>query len=294
MPCLSSEKIVILKEKKYIFNFDSEMNSRCGNLFRYGHQKLARPFGLTSCRLLSLTRSMNDEEKSFKDRVKILKTNDGYVTMPNWVPLVAIILFVYKAYEHTIENSLALKQLESLAKNSADKIELIDRNNDMNKVQQDVSNSKNIEEILKCQNEIQKLETLVQEEQKKQMQVLESQNRNQDEIKRNMRALFDAIQRLNQVQSQKTGSFSSAARSSTNAVGNTASWFEIKRNIKTKLSSSPQERFICYMVFASDLYASISFALHIMQYIFSNAHKPKTATSLYARATRKDYRQTKE
>ena len=223
------------------------MNSRCGILFRYGHQKLARPFGLTSSRLLSLTRSMNDEEKSFKDRVKILKTNDGYVTMPNWVPLVAIILFVYKVYEHTIENSLALKQLESLAKNSADKIEVIDRNNDMNKVHQDVSNAKNIEEIVKCQNEIQKLEALVQEEQKKQMQVLESQNRNQDEIKRNMRALFDAIQRLNQVQSQKAGSFSSAARSSTNTMGNTASWFEIKRNIKTKLSSSPQERFICYM-----------------------------------------------
>ena len=92
---------------------------------------------------------MNDEEKSFKDLVKILKTNDGYVTMPNWVPLVAIILFIYKVYELAVENSLALKQLGGLTKNSADKLELIDRNNDMNKVHQDVSNAKNIEEILK-------------------------------------------------------------------------------------------------------------------------------------------------
>ena len=125
------------------------MNSRCGILFRYGHQKLARPFGLTSGRLFSWTRAMNDEEKSFKDLVKILKTNDGYVTMPNWVPLVAIILFIYKVYELAVENSLALKQLGGLTKNSADKLELIDRNNDMNKVHQDVSNAKNIEEILK-------------------------------------------------------------------------------------------------------------------------------------------------
>jgi len=182
---------------------------------------------------------------SFKDRVNILKTNDGYVTMPNWVPLVAIILFIYKVYELTVENSLALKQLGGLTKNSADKLELIDRNNDMNKVHQDVSNAKNIEEILKCKNEIEKLGALVLEEQKKQMQVLESQNRNQDEIKRNMRTLFDAIQRLNQIQSQKAGSPSSAIRPSTNTIGNNASWFDIQRNIKTKLRSSPQEGFIC-------------------------------------------------
>ena len=92
---------------------------------------------------------MNDEEKSFKDLVKILKTNDGYVTMPNWVPLVAIILLIYKVFELAVENSLALKQLGGLTKNSSDKLELIDRNNDMNKVHQDVSNAKNIEEILK-------------------------------------------------------------------------------------------------------------------------------------------------
>ena len=110
---------------------------------------LARQFGLTSSRLFSWTRAMNDEEKSFKDLVKILKTNDGYVTMPNWVPLVAIILLIYKVFELAVENSLALKQLGGLTKNSSDKLELIDRNNDMNKVHQDVSNAKNIEEILK-------------------------------------------------------------------------------------------------------------------------------------------------
>ena len=234
------------------------MNSRCGILFRYGHQKLARPFGLTSGRLLSWTRSMNDEEKPFKDRVKILKTNDGYVTLPNWVPLVAIILFVYKVYELTVQNSLALKQLGGVTKNSADKLELIDRNNDMNKVHQDVSNAKNIEEILKCKNEVEKLGALVLEEQKKQMQVLESQNRNQDEIKRNMRTLFDAIQRLNQIQSQKAGSPSSAIRPSTNTIGNNASWFDIQRNIKTKLRSSPQERSISNVIYLA------YFILHII------------------------------
>ena len=246
--CPSNKKIKYFKKRNSEI-LNAEMSSRCVILFRYGHQKLARPFGLTSGRLLSWTRSMNDEEKSLKDRVKILKTNDSYVTMPNWVPFVAIILFVYKVYEHVIENSWALKQLESLAQSCADKIELIDRNNDKNKVHQDVSNAKNIEEILKCKNEIEKLGAVVLEEQKKQMQVLESQNRNQDELKRNMRTLFDAMQRFNQVQSQKAGAPSSAPRSQTNTISNNNSWFEIKRDIKTKLSSSPQERFnaTCYM-----------------------------------------------
>ena len=113
-------------------------------LFRSGHQKLARPLRLTSStRLLSWTRSLNDEEKSLKDRVKILKTNDDYVTLPNWVPLVGFLLLVYKLYEHAIEYSLALKQLESLAQKSADKIELIGRNNDLNKIQQGGERSPN-------------------------------------------------------------------------------------------------------------------------------------------------------
>ena len=206
-------------------------------LFRSGHQKLARPLGLTSARLLSWTRSLNDEEKSLKDRVKILKTNDDYVTLPNWVPLVGFLLLAYKLYEYAIEYSLALKQLESLAQRSADKIELIDRNNDLNKIQQDVANAKHINEILECKAQIEKVEKLIQEAKNNQTQALESQNRSQDEIKRNMRTLYDAIQKLNQNQTKS----SSTSRSSSNTTSNHSNWFEIQRNIKTRLNSSPQE-----------------------------------------------------
>ena len=208
-------------------------------LFRSGHQKLARPIGLTSTRLLSWTRSLNDEEKTLKDRVKILKTNDDYVTLPNWVPLVGFLLLVYKLYEHAVEYSLALKQLESLAQKSADKIELIDRNNDLNKIQHDVANAKNIDEISKCRAEIEKIEKLLREAKNNQTQAMESQNRSQDEIKRNMRTLYDAIQKLNQ--NHKAGSSSSTSRSSSSSSSNSPNWFEIQRNIKTRLNSSPQE-----------------------------------------------------
>ena len=208
-------------------------------LFRSGHQKLARPIGLTSTRLLSWTRSLNDEEKSLKDRVKILKTNDDYVTLPNWVPLVGFLLLMYKLYEHAVEYSLALKQLESLAQKSADKIELIDRNNDLNKIQHDVANAKNIDEISKCRAEIEKIEKLLREAKNNQTQAMESQNRSQDEIKRNMRTLYDAIQKLNQ--NHKAGSSSSTSRSSSSSSSNSPNWFEIQRNIKTRLNSSPQE-----------------------------------------------------
>ena len=208
-------------------------------LFRSGHQKLARPIRLTSTRLLSWTRSLNDEEKSLKDRVKILKTNDDYVTLPNWVPLVGFLSLVYKLYEHAVEYSLALKQLESLAQKSADKIELIDRNNDLNKIQHDVANAKNIDEISKCRAEIEKIEKLLREAKNNQTQAMESQNRSQDEIKRNMRTLYDAIQKLNQ--NHKAGSSSSTSRSSSSSSSNSPNWFEIQRNIKTRLNSSPQE-----------------------------------------------------
>ena len=208
-------------------------------LFRSGHQKLARPIGLTSTRLLSWTRSLNDEEKTLKDRVKILKTNDDYVTLPNWVPLVGFLLLVYKLYEHAVEYSLALKQLESLAQKSADKIELIDRNNDLNKIQHDVANAKNIDEISKCRAEIEKIEKLLREAKNNQTQAMESQNRSQDEIKRNMRTLYDAIQKLNQ--NHKAGSSSSTSRSSSSSSSSSPNWFEIQRNIKTRLNSSPQE-----------------------------------------------------
>ena len=208
-------------------------------LFRSGHQKLARPIRLTSTRLLSWTRSLNDEEKTLKDRVKILKTNDDYVTLPNWVPLVGFLLLVYKLYEHAVEYSLALKQLESLAQKSADKIELIDRNNDLNKIQHDVANAKNIDEISKCRAEIEKIEKLLREAKNNQTQAMESQNRSQDEIKRNMRTLYDAIQKLNQ--NHKAGSSSSTSRSSSSSSSNSPNWFEIQRNIKTRLNSSPQE-----------------------------------------------------
>ena len=146
---------------------------------------------------------------------------------------------MYKLYEHAVEYSLALKQLESLAQKSADKIELIDRNNDLNKIQHDVANAKNIDEISKCRAEIEKIEKLLREAKNNQTQAMESQNRSQDEIKRNMRTLYDAIQKLNQ--NHKAGSSSSTSRSSSSSSSNSPNWFEIQRNIKTRLNSSPQE-----------------------------------------------------
>ena len=228
------------------------MNSR---LFRCSalHQKLARPmtaFGPTSTRPLSFSRSrsMNDEEKSLKDRVKISRPNEDYMTLPNWVPFVAFLLLFYKVYEHAIEYSLALKQLECLSRQTADKLEMIDRKNEIAKIQQDVAIARSIDEVIHCKNEIGKVAMSLHDGEKqwnKEMEILESQNRNQDEIKRNMRTLFDAIQRLNQ--NQKVGSTSSAAKTpnkTTNSNASNSSWFEIQRNIKTNLKSSPQERFL--------------------------------------------------
>ena len=95
-----------------------------------------------------------------------------------------------------------------------------------------------------------------------------------------MRPLFDAIQRLNQIQSQKAGSPSSTIRPPTNTNGNNASWFDIQRNIKTKLRSSPQERSISNVIYLA------YFILHIICSKFLRMHINRiTATALYARAT---------
>ena len=157
-------------------------------------------------------------------------TMEEYTALPNWIPLVAFLLFAYKAYEYMIEYSLALDQIQKLAEKTTDKLDLLDRNYEISQIKQKLAIQKSLDEVQKCQNEILKLETSIRDREDKENKAFQVANRTRDEIKGNLRTIFDSIQKLSQ---NKNGTAPPPPRSlplsATGSSNNDTSWFEIQK-----------------------------------------------------------------